>query len=122
MEVLNRMDNTPQRVLYIVRTWVPDDMLDEWNDWHTNVHVAEVTAEPQVIRSWKYRVLEDTTPAEWAAQYVTVYEFASIGDYQAYSTGEAAARLRADYAERYGTAGKISRQVVQQEAALSNVP
>lgn len=113
--------NNSQRVLYIVRTWVPEELLDEWNEWHTNVHVAEVTAEPQVIRSWKYRVLEDTTPAEWPAQYVTVYEFASLEDYQAYSTGEAAARLRADYADHYGKVGKISRQVVRQEAALSNL-
>ena len=111
----------PNRVLYIVRTWVPEELLDEWNDWHTNVHVAEVTAQPQVIRSWKYRVLEDTTPAEWPAQYITVYEFASLEDYKAYSTGEAGARLRADYAEHYGSVGKISRQVVTQVASIADL-
>ncbi len=109
------MDNSTGHVLYIVRTWIPEDKLDEWNEWHTNVHVAEVTAEPQVLRSWKYRVLEDTTPADWPAQYITVYEFASLADYQSYSSGEAAARLRADYAKHWGSIGKISRQVVQQD-------
>src|SRR3982751_3525541 len=115
------MENNPNRVLYIVRTWIPEELLDEWNDWHTNVHVAEVTAQPQVIRSWKYRVLEDTTPAEWPAQYITVYEFASLEDYQSYSTGEPAARFRADYVEHYGSVGKISRQVVTQVAQFADL-
>ena len=33
------MDKQSGRVLYIVRTWVPEEQLDEWNDWTTSFHV-----------------------------------------------------------------------------------
>jgi hypothetical protein len=106
------------RVLYVVRTWVPEERLEEWDRWHTEVHVADVAAQPQVRRARKYRVADDNTPAEWAAQYVTVYEFDTWDDWQSYNTGEEAARLRKDYADRYGEVGKISRQVLVEAAEV----
>ena len=68
------MSQTTGKVLYIVRTWVPDDALEEWDRWHTEVHVPDVIAQPQVRRARKYRVVEDNAPVEWPAQYITVYE------------------------------------------------
>ena len=66
------------RVLYVVRTWVPEEQLEEWNQWHNTVHVPEVVEQPQIKRARKYRVLDDSTPAEWPAQYITVYELDSV--------------------------------------------
>lgn len=106
------------RVLYVVRTWVPEDRLEEWNEWHTDVHVPDVAAQPQVRAARKYRVLEDTTPAEWAAQYITVYDFDSLEDWESYRSGPEAARLRQDYADHYGATGKISRQVLLEEVDI----
>src|SRR5437016_9265430 len=103
-------DNTG-RVLYVVRTWVPAERLEEWDDWHTHVHMPEVVSQPQVRRARKYRVDDDNTPVEWLSQFVTVYEFDSWDDWESYNKGPEAARLRAEYAERYGATGKISRQV-----------
>ena len=110
-----------KRVLYVVRTWVPGDRLEEWDEWHTTVHVPGVVAQPQVRRARKYRVAADNTPAEWAPQYVTVYEFDSWRDWEEYNSGPEAARLRAEYAERYGATGKISRQVLVQVAEVAGV-
>jgi hypothetical protein len=114
------MNANAGRVLYIVRTWVPEDMLESWDEWHTSVHVRQVTDEPQVRRAWKYRVVEDNTPAEWPAQYVTIFEFDSLEDFESYRSGEAATRLRADYSERFGSVGKISRQVLIEVARVAN--
>jgi hypothetical protein len=105
-------------VLYIVRTWVPEELLDEWNDWHNNVHVPDVASQPQIRRAWKHRVADDSTPQEWQPQYVTVYQLDSWEDWESYRDSEAAARLRKDYADRYGLVGKIARQVLVQVGEL----
>lgn len=106
-------------VLYVVRTWVPEEQLEEWKYWHTTVHIPEVVEQPQVRRAYKYRVIEDNTPAEWPAQYVTIYEFDSMEDWESYNKSEAAAVLRKDHADRYGETGKISRQVLVKDAEVA---
>lgn len=89
------------RTLYVVRTWVPEEHLEECDCCVPAVHVPEVVAQPQVRRARKYRVAYDYTPAECQARYVTIYEFASLQGYDAYRGSEAAARLRQDYTDRY---------------------
>jgi hypothetical protein len=101
-------------ILYIVRTWVPEDMLDEWNDWYDNVHIPGVLALPQIQRVWKHRVADDSTPQEWQPQYVTVYQLNSWDDWVSYRDSEARASLMRDYADRYGKVGKVARQVLVQ--------
>ncbi len=112
------MANQSERVLYVVRTWVPEDQLEEWDRWHTEVHVRDVVAQPQVRRARKYRVADDNTPSEWQAQYVTIYEFDAVEDWESYTNGPEAARLRQDYASRYGASGKIARQVLIKVAEI----
>jgi hypothetical protein len=114
------MDRIPERgrALYIVRTWVPEERLEEWYRWHSEVHIPEVAAQPGVVRAAKYRVVEDNMPSEWAAQYVTVYEFETLEAFEKYSAGDEAARLRADHAERYGPDGQIARQVLVEEVSV----
>ncbi len=67
------------RVLYVVSTWVPEDQLAAWNRWHTEIHIPEVVAQPQIRRARKYRVIGDNRPGEWTPQYVTVYELELVG-------------------------------------------
>jgi hypothetical protein len=135
------MNKQIERVLYVVRTWVPEDQLEEWNEWHTKVHVPEVVEQPEVTRARKYRVLQDNTPADlnWpeygvpsgageaqeptsqeTAQYVTIYEFNSLEDWESYNGGEAAVRLRKEYNDRYGKVGRISRQALLEVAEVSS--
>jgi len=107
------------RVLYIFSTWVPEDQLPEWNRWYTEVHLPDVVAQPQIRRARRYRVVEDSRPAEWTPQYVTVYELDSLADFESYRTGPVGTRLREDYAAHYGATGKVSRQVLVEEADLT---
>jgi hypothetical protein len=106
------MDTKQAPALYIVRTWVPEEHLEAWNKWHNEVHVPDVAAQPGVRRARKYRVNEDNHPADWTPQYITIYDFDSLADFESYRDSETGARLRKDYADRYGSIGKISRQVV----------
>jgi hypothetical protein len=106
------------RALYIVRTWMPDEQLDEWYRWHSEVHMPDVAAQPGVIRATKYLAVEDNLPSEWTPQYVTVYVFDSLAAFEAYRASDEAARLRADHADRYGARGKIARQVLVEEVDL----
>ena len=50
------------RVRYVVFTWVPEDLLESWNQWHNEVHVPEVLETPQMRAARKYRVADTTLP------------------------------------------------------------
>jgi hypothetical protein len=104
----------------MVFTWVPEDMLDAWNTWHTQVHVPDVVATPQIRRARKLRLVDSSLPGEWQPQYVTVYELDSIADFEAYVAGPGRA-LREDYAERFGQVGRLARMVLTEEAAFDPV-
>jgi len=106
-------------VRYEVYTWVPEDMLAEWNDWHNRVHIPHVLATPQMKSVRKFRVQDSTGDLRFRPQYVTVYELASVADFEAYRTGPGAA-LKREYDERYGGVGKIAR-IVYSETPLGQV-
>ena len=97
-------------VRYEVYTWVPEDMLAEWNDWHNRVHIPHVLAAPQMKSVRKFRVQESTGDLRFRPQYVTIYELASAADFEAYRTGPGIA-LKREYDERYRSVGKIARMV-----------
>src|SRR5690348_834544 len=98
-------------VRYLVFTWVPEDLLDTWDAWHTEVHVPDIVATPQIRSARKYRLTDSSLPGDWQAQYVTIYELDSLADFEAYIAGPGVA-LRQDYTERYGQVGKIARLVL----------
>jgi ribosomal protein S18 acetylase RimI-like enzyme len=100
----------PGTVRYEVYTWVPEDMLAEWNDWHNRVHIPRVLQTPQMKSVRKFRVRESTGDLRFRPQYVTVYELSSAADFEAYRTGPGIA-LKREYEERYGGVGKIARMV-----------
>ena len=97
-------------VRYEVYTWVPEEMLAEWNDWHNRVHIPRVLLAPQMKSVRKFRVRESTGDLRFRPQFVTVYELASPADFEAYRTGPGVA-LKREYDERYGGVGKIARML-----------
>lgn len=110
------MDETPRagNVQYIVFTWVPEEQLDEWNEWHNTEHIPTVLNAPQIGSARKYRVHDTSFPAEWQPQYATVYQVDSVEDMDAYVKGPGIA-LRQEYADRYGAVGKIARMILVEE-------
>src|SRR6476661_6248448 len=108
------------KVRYLVYTWVPEELLDGWNIWHTEEHVPEVVESPEIRRASKYRVTDSSFPGSWQPQYVTIYELDSMADFEAYMAGRGVG-LRADYAERYGEVGKIARMVLYEEVRFDPV-
>jgi putative acetyltransferase len=104
----NKVDGGRGTVRYVVYTWVPDEMLAEWNDWHNRVHIPRVLAAPQMKTVRKFRVRESAGDLRFRPQYATVYELSSAADFEAYRTGPGAA-LKREYDERYGGIGKIAR-------------
>jgi hypothetical protein len=102
------------KVRYLVFTWVPEDLLPSWNQWHNEVHVPAVLETSQMRTARKYRVTDTTLPGDWQPQYVTIYELDSMADMAAYLAGPAVA-LREDYQARYGHVGKIARLILHEE-------
>src|SRR5258705_12302301 len=97
-------------VRYEVYTWVPEDMLAEWNDWHNRVHIPHVLAAPQMKSVRKFRVQDSTGDLRFRPQFVTVYELASAADFETYRMGPGIA-LKREYDERYGGGGEGARLV-----------
>jgi len=114
-----RSDGPRGTVRYTVYTWVPEDMLAEWNHWHNGVHIPHVMTAPQMKSVRKFRVLESTGDLRFRPQYATIYELASAEDFEAYRTGPGVAAKR-EYEERYGSVGKVAR-VVLHETPLDQV-
>ncbi len=112
-------DSDRGTVRYEVYTWVPEDMLVEWNDWHNRVHIPHVLAAPQMKSVRKFLVHQSTGDLRFRPQYVTVYELSNIADFEAYRTGPGVA-LKREYDERYGGVGKVAR-IVYAEAPLGQV-
>jgi len=54
--------------LYIVHTDIPDDIVDEYNEWYDNEHLPRLVTVPGVIRARRY------TAVIGAPCYLTAYE------------------------------------------------
>jgi hypothetical protein len=102
------------RIQYLVFTWVPEQMLEEWNEWHTQVHIPNILKAPQMLSARKYRLSEVSLPGEWPFQYLTVYELDSVGDLHAYRSGPGIA-LRKEQDDRWGDVIRIARFVVSED-------
>jgi hypothetical protein len=100
-------------VLYAVYTWVPEDVLPEWNAWHSGVHVPNVLKAPEMRGAVKLRVT-DTNLEGWRPQYVTLYTLDSLEDYAAYRDGYGL-QMRQEYDARYSGVGKVARVVMVEE-------
>ena len=102
------------RVIYAVYTWVPENLLEEWNAWHSGIHVPNVLKASQIRSARKLRLTDSTLEGGWRPQYVTLYELDSLADYEAYRVGYGAT-MRAEYDARYAGMGKVARMVLVEE-------
>jgi hypothetical protein len=104
-------------VRYVVFTWVPESILDEWNEWHNGVHIPHVLTAPQIQAVRKYRIGPAEFPGDWQPQYATMYELESVEAFDAYRNGPGPA-IRAEYDAKYGNVGRIARLVLGGEVDL----
>jgi hypothetical protein len=105
------------RVQYLVFTWMPDELLEEWNEWHNQVHIPNVLRAPQMRGARKYRISEAALPGEWPFQYVTIYALDSLKEFEAYRGGPGSA-LRKEHDARWGDVGRIARIVISEEQRI----
>jgi hypothetical protein len=101
----------------MVFTWAPEEVQEEWNDWHTNVHIPNVLKAPQMRDARKYRLAEAAFPGDLPWQFVTIYLLDSLKAFAAYRTGPGIA-LRKEHDARWGDVVKVARVVVSEEHRL----
>lgn len=102
------------RVQYIVFCWAPEEVLEDWSEWHTQVHIPNVLKAPQMRSARKYRLAEAAFPGDLPWQYVTVYVLDSLKEFEAYRTGPGVA-LRKEHDARWGDVVKVARIVISEE-------
>lgn len=105
------------RIRLLVFTWVPEQFLEEWNEWHTQVHIPNILKAPQMSAARKYRLTEVSLPGEWPFQFLTVYELDSLEDLHAYRTGPGVA-LRKEQDDRWGDMIRVARFVVSEDERI----
>ncbi len=99
------------RTVYLVKVEVAPGAERAWDDWNTRHHLPEVLAEPGFVRAAKYRLEGGTAPDGWIAYWI-LYETVSREALEAYLSGEAVKRLRADQATRFGSVIRLSRAIL----------
>jgi len=115
----NEGNRAPEAVRYVVYSWVPEDMLAEWNEWHNHVHIPHVLAAPQMKGVRKFRVQDSTGDLRFRPQFVTMYELSSVADFESYRSGPGV-EMKREYEARYGGIGKIARMLLV-ETPLTSV-
>jgi len=106
-------------IRYVIFTWVPDELLAEWNDWHSRVHIPNVLSAPQMKGARKFLVADSAFPGDWKPQFVTIYQLDSMEDFAAYRRGPGILRRR-EYDDRYGDVGKVARIIFGEEFQLGD--
>jgi hypothetical protein len=99
------------RTIYLVKAEVAPEAERAWNEWGSRHHIPEVLAEPGFVRAVKYRLEEGTAPDGWIAYWI-LYEAVSREALEAYLSGDAVKRLRADQAARFGSVLRLSRAIL----------
>ena len=99
------------RTVYLVKAEVAPGAERAWDEWNTRHHLPEVLAEPGFVRAAKYRLEGGTAPDGWISYWI-LYETASREALEAYLSGEAVKRLRADQTTRFGSVIRLSRAIL----------
>jgi len=68
MRDVGRMTENDTPWLYIVHTDIPDDIVDEYNEWYDKEHLPRLVTVPGVVRARRY------TAAAGSPRYLTAYE------------------------------------------------
>ena len=103
-------------VLYVVRVEIAPEAERAWDEWNTAEHIPDVLAQPGFVRATKYR-LSATTPDGWA-RYWVFYEVETRADLDAYLAGDEVKRLRGEHLERFGGASRLTREILEEVAAV----
>lgn len=97
-------------VLYIVTVEVAPESAEEWNRWHSEVHVPEVLHEPGFSGCTKWR--DEADAADGWKRFHTHFKVTDRAAFERYTTSDAAKRLRADSLERFGSVTRYQRAVL----------
>jgi hypothetical protein len=68
MRDVGRVSDTDTPWLYIVHTDIPDDIVDEYNEWYDKEHLPRLVTVPGVLRARRY------TATSGNPRYLTAYE------------------------------------------------
>ena len=68
MRDVGRVPETDTPWLYIVHTDIPDDIVDEYNEWYDKEHLPRLVTVPGVIRARRYNAVAG------GPRYLTAYE------------------------------------------------
>src|SRR5687767_249920 len=98
------------RTAYCVTVEVAPEVEESWNQWHAEVHVPEVLAEPGFLGATRYR---DESPCfDGWVRYVCRYDLESREALDAYLRWPVSARLRGDHTAYWGTVTRVARQIL----------
>lgn len=102
--------------IYLVKVEVAPSAERAWDDWNTAHHIPDVLAEPGFVRATKYRL--DAKALDGWSVYWILYELASGAALDAYLSGEAVKRLRADQLARFGETTRLTREILEPVARV----
>ena len=102
--------------IYCVKVEVAPSAERAWDDWNTAHHIPDVLAQPGFLRASKYR-LDSKAPDGWS-RYWVLYEVQSCAALDAYLSGEAVKRLRADHLERFADTTRLTREILEPVARV----
>lgn len=77
--------------LYLVHTDIPDDVVDEYNDWYDREHLPRLVTVPGVVRARRYVAVEHSP------RYLTAYE---LTDRDAFESPEGLAARKTPWTAR----------------------
>ena len=97
-------------VVYLVMAEVSPASEKAWVRWNTERHMPEVLREPGFVRATKWKV-EGAAEDGWARYWIG-YEAESREALEAYLTGDAVKRLRADHLAHFGGVVRLSRAIL----------
>jgi len=97
-------------VVYLVKVEVSPRSERAWDAWNTAQHIPDVLREPGFVRATKWKV-EGAVEDGWA-EYWIGYEVESRETLEAYLTGDAVKRLRADQVAHFGPVVRLSRAIL----------
>lgn len=105
-------------VLYVVSAEVRPEAEGRWRVWMADEHMRDVCREPGFLGASLWRdVLNPETPDGWA-RWEVHYEVATRADLDAYLSGEAVQRLRAEGSRLFAHDVRLARRVLVAEAAV----
>lgn len=105
-------------VLYVVSAEVRPEADGRWRAWMADEHMADVCREPGFLGATLRRdVLNPETPDGWV-RWEVHYEVATRADLDAYLSGEAVRRLRAEGLRLFAQDVRLTRRVLLAEATV----